>query len=177
MCALQGCSSNSTSQAGSGNSPTAPGNTGASSGGPAGSSGSSGSSASSAASSGGPTASSGSSASSSGGPVASSGNFTAPAVTSAVQGWGSYQIINAHRIHVQVCAKKVANVFAIGVEVFAYNSDYSKHGALASVILPETPGQMGCTQTYLFYTAHLKVFSFIGQGGVITQKSPMKSIF
>jgi hypothetical protein len=80
-------------------------------------------------------------------------------------------------MYVQVCAKKVGNAYAIGVEAIAYNSDYSQQGEIASVILPETPGQGGCTQTYLLFTAHLKVYSFIGQGGLIVKKSPLKSIF
>lgn len=124
-----------------------------------------------------PAAKSTSSASSSGGSSATSGTFTVPAASSAVDGYGSYQIINSHRIHVEVCAKKVGTAFAIGVEAIAYNSDYSQQGEIASVILPETPGQQGCTQTNLLFTSHLKVYSFIGQGGSITKKSPMKSIF
>lgn len=108
--------------------------------------------------------------------AAHSGTFTAPAASSAVQGWGSYQVINAHRVHVQVCAKKVGKAYAVGVEAIAYNSS-SQQGEIASVILPETPGQQGCTQTYLLYTDHLKVYSFIGQGGTITKKSAMKPIY
>jgi hypothetical protein len=106
-----------------------------------------------------------------------SGTFTVPAATAAVKGYGSYQKINSHLVHVKVCAQKVGAAFAVGVEAQAYNSDYSKHGTIASVILPETPGQQACTQINLFYTAHLKVFSFIGNGGLITKKSPMKVIY
>jgi hypothetical protein len=106
-----------------------------------------------------------------------SGTFTAPAASAAVDGWGSYQVINAHRIHVEVCAKNVGSASEIGVEAIAYNSNYSQQGEIASVILPETPGQQGCTQTYLLFTAHLKVYSFIGQGGTIIKKTPLKSIF
>jgi hypothetical protein len=78
---------------------------------------------------------------------------------------------------VEVCAKKVGNVYAICVEAIAYNSNYSQQGAIASVILPETPGQQGCSQAYLLFTGHLKVYSFLGQGGTITKKTPLKSIF
>ena len=118
-----------------------------------------------------------SSSSSSSGAAAGSGTFTAPAVSSAVQAHGSYNVINAHRMYVQVCAKKTGNVSAVGVEAIAYNSDYSLQGEIASIILPATPGQQGCTQTYLLYSAHLKVYTFIGSGGTITQKSAMKTIF
>jgi hypothetical protein len=98
-------------------------------------------------------------------------------VTSAVVGTGNYAKVGSRLVHVQVCAKKVGNVFAVGVEAVAYNSDYTKSADIASVILPETPGQAACTQINLQYTAHLKVFSFIGKGGVITQKSAMKVIY
>jgi hypothetical protein len=117
------------------------------------------------------------SSSSSGGSAASSGTFTVPAADSGVDGWGSYQIISAHRIHVQVCAKKTGSDSAIGVEAIAYNSDYSQQGEIASVLLPENPVKQGCSQTYLLFTSHLKVYSFIGQGGTIIKKSSMKSIF
>ncbi|HLK00141.1 MAG TPA: hypothetical protein VKU39_09570 [Streptosporangiaceae bacterium] len=183
MCALQGCSSGSSStQAGSGTQTTAgnsaaPGSSSAVSSAPAG--GSSSSPAS--------TGSSSAPAVHASSPVAArtgvapagapSGTFTAPAASAAVVGWGSYTKISAHLVHVQVCAKKVGNVFAVGVEAIAYNSDYSKQGEIASVILPETPGQQACTQINLFYTAHLKVYSFLGSGGTITKKSPLKTIY
>jgi hypothetical protein len=106
-----------------------------------------------------------------------SGTFTAPAASSAVEGHGNYQVINPHRVYVQVCAKKVGTAYAVGVEAIAYNSSYSEQGEIASVILPETPGQQGCTHAYLLYTDHLKVYTFIGQGGTITKKSKVKSIY
>lgn len=106
-----------------------------------------------------------------------SGTFTAPAASSAVQGHGSYQILNAHRVHVEVCAKKVGSAYGVGVEAVAYSSDYSKSAEIASVILPQTPGQQGCSQAYLLYTDHLKVYSFIATGGKITKKSAMKSVY
>lgn len=184
MCAVQGCSSGSSStQAGSGTPTTtgssaAPGSSSAVSSAPAG--GSSSSPASTGSSSSAPAvhASSPVAAHTGVAPAgAPSGTFTAPDASAAVVGWGSYTKINAHLVHVQVCAKKVGNVFAVGVEAIAYNSDYSKQGEIASVILPETPGQQACTQINLFYTAHLKVYSFLGSGGTITKKSPLKTIY
>jgi hypothetical protein len=178
MCVLQGCSSASSTQAGSGSSPTA----GASAT-------SSGNLATSPSSSAPASSAPDTSAPATVGPkpskadtttdpaIAGSGTFTAPEVSSAIVAHGSYQKINAHRMYVQVCAKKVGNVSAVGVEAIAYNSDYSLQGEIASIILPATPGQQGCTQTYLLYSAHLKVYTFIGSGGSITQKSAMKTIF
>jgi hypothetical protein len=109
---------------------------------------------------------------------ANSGKFTVPAASSAVKGWGNYHIINAHRVHVQVCAKRSGGQF-VGVEAVAYNGNYSRHSAIASVIGPETPGGGSgvCAQMNLIYTGHLKVFSFLGVGGSITKKTSMKSIY
>jgi hypothetical protein len=186
MCALQGCSSGSNTQAGSGSSLSDSGSPTASSGSPTANS--AGTPSTSAAATQAPTPSTsyskpvaiptnttGSSGSGSG---ASSGSFTAPAVTSAVKGWGTYQKIGTSLVHVEVCAQKTGSVNAVGVEAVAYNSDYSLSGKIASVILPSTPGQKGCTQTTLFYSAHLKVYSFIGgANGTITAQSAMKSIY
>ena len=108
---------------------------------------------------------------------ASSGKFTAPRASSAVKAWGSYRKINAHRVYVQVCIQKTGKAFAVGVEAVAYSSNYRQHAAIAAVILPETPGQHGCTQTNLRYTGHLKVYTFLGQGGRITKTTKMKSIY
>jgi hypothetical protein len=80
-------------------------------------------------------------------------------------------------MHVEVCAEKVGSVGAIGVEAIGYNSDYSQQGEIASVLLPQTPGKQGCTQTNLLFSSHLRVYSFIGVGGTITKKSSLKSIF
>jgi hypothetical protein len=96
---------------------------------------------------------------------------------SAVEGWGTYDKINAYRVHVEVCAEKIGSATAVGVEAIAYNSDYSEQGEIASVLLPETPGKQGCSQVNLLYTAHLKVFAFVGQGGTIVKKSALKSIY
>jgi hypothetical protein len=115
----------------------------------------------------------GSSAESSGGP----GSFTAPAANAEVEGWGSYKKINSVVVEVQVCAKKVGGSDAVGVEVVGYGSGGTQQGAIASVILPQNPQAEGCQQTRLLNVVHLKVYSFIGQGGSIVKKSAMKSIF
>ena len=111
---------------------------------------------------------------------ANSGNFNVPAASSQVKGWGNYHKINAHRVHVQVCAKRSpgGSEFVV-VEAIAYNGNYSKHSAIAAPLGPQTPGASHgiCAQMNLLYTAHLKVFSFIGNGGKITKKSSMKTIY
>jgi hypothetical protein len=115
----------------------------------------------------------GSPAGSSGGP----GSFTAPAANAEVEGWGTYKKINSIVVEVQVCAKKVSGSDAVGVEVVGYGSGGTQQGAIASVILPQNPQSEGCQQTRLLNVVHLKVYSFIGEGGSITKKSAMKSIF
>ena len=80
-------------------------------------------------------------------------------------------------VQVQVCAKKVSGSDAVGVEVIGYGSDGAQQGAIASVVLPQNPQLEGCQQTKLLNVVHLKVYSFIGQGGTIVKKSSMKSIY
>jgi hypothetical protein len=169
ICVLQGCSSASSTQVGGGSTPTTAGSPAASSGGSQ--------SASSAAAGSSSAAAGAGSSGGSGGSSATSGSFTAPSLSAGVKGWGTYDKINAHRVHVEVCAEKTGSASAVGVEAIAYSSDYSQDGAIASVLLPQTPGKEGCSQTNLLFTGHLKVYSFIGQGGTIVQKSPMKSIY
>jgi len=110
---------------------------------------------------------------------ASSGSFSVPSASSVVKGWGNFHLINSHRVHVQTCAKRIGSSSWVGVEAIAYNANYSKHSAIASVLGPDTPGASRgvCTQMNLLYTAHLKVFSFVGSGGSITKKSAMKTIY
>lgn|GEM_PF-4490819 len=79
--------------------------------------------------------------------------------------------------HVQVCADKVSGSDAVGVEVVGYGSSGTQVDAIASVILPANPAHSGCQQTNMLNVVHLKVYSFIGVGGTITKKSPLKSIY
>jgi hypothetical protein len=105
-----------------------------------------------------------------------SGSFTVPSASSAVKGWGSYTKINAHRIKVTVCVKQTGNAYAVGAEAVAYSANYKSSGAIAAVVLPES-SRSACSTAYLFFTSHLKVHTFIGNGGKIVKTSSVKKIF
>jgi hypothetical protein len=105
-----------------------------------------------------------------------SGSFTVPSASSAVKGWGSYQKINAHRMKVTICVQQTGSAFAVGAEAIAYSSNYKSNGKIAAVILPEASRKV-CSVAYLFYSSHLQVHTFIGNGGKIVKTSKTKKIF
>jgi hypothetical protein len=108
---------------------------------------------------------------------ASSGTFTIPSANSSVRAWGSYDIINAHRVKVTVCAVISGNAFFVIGEAVAYNANLSQHDAIAAAVGQETPGGKSCGSTNLLYTSHLKVFTEIGAGGKIVAKSKVKTVY
>jgi hypothetical protein len=107
-------------------------------------------------------------------------NFTAPGIKghyNVVQGWGSYKKLNAVRVQVRMCVKQTGNAFAVGAEALVYNNA-GKTKNIAGIILQGHKGQTACgTTTFLFYSAHLKVFTFVGNGGHIVAKSALKKIY
>ncbi len=106
-------------------------------------------------------------------------NFTiwTPKHHNVVTGWGNYTKINSARVHVYVCVKQTGSAFAVGAEAVAYKANGSNKN-IAAVIILGHKGDTACGQmTFLFYTAHLKVFTFIGSGGKIIVRSHMKSIY
>jgi hypothetical protein len=108
---------------------------------------------------------------------ASSGKFTVPSASSSVKSWGTYDIINAHRVQVTICTKITGSAFFVIGEAIAYNASLSQHDAIAAAVGQETPGGESCSHANLLYTAHLKVFTEIGSGGRIVAKSALKTIY
>jgi hypothetical protein len=105
-----------------------------------------------------------------------SGSFTVPSASSAVKGWGSYTKINAHRMKVTICVQQTGKAFAVGAEAIAYSSNFKSNGKIAAIVLPES-ARKECSVTYLFYSSHLQVHTFIGNGGKITRTRKTKKIF
>ncbi len=107
-------------------------------------------------------------------------NFTMPSIKghyNVVKGWGSYHKLNAARVRVTACVQQTGNAFAVGAEAVAYNAQ-GRSKNIAGVILQGHKGQKSCgTMTFLFYGVHLKVFTFVGNGGHIVAKSSMKKIY
>lgn len=107
-------------------------------------------------------------------------NFTAPSIKgryNVVKGWGSYKKLNAFRVKVTMCTEQTGNAFAVGAEALAYNSSgHTKN--IAGIIIQGHKGQKSCGSiTFLFYSSHLKVFTFVGKGGHIVAKSSLKKIY
>ena len=106
-------------------------------------------------------------------------NFTVPAIPGddIVSGYGSYTKIGTARVKVTMCAKQTAAAFSVGTQALVYNSSGASQN-LGAVILTG-PGDPTCvTETFLFYTAHLKVHAFIGGShGTIAKTGPVLTLY
>lgn len=106
-------------------------------------------------------------------------NFTVPTIKkhNVVTAWGNYQKINAARVKVTVCARQTGPAFAVGAIAVVSNSK-GKTKNIAAVIIKGKRGSGACGHmTFVFYTAHLTVHTFIGQGGRIVATGPVKKIY
>jgi hypothetical protein len=94
-----------------------------------------------------------------------------------VSGYGSYTKIGTARVKVTMCAKQTAAAFSVGTQALVYNSSGASQN-LGAVILTG-PGDPTCvTETFLFYTAHLKVHAFIGGShGTIAKTGPVLTLY
>jgi hypothetical protein len=106
-------------------------------------------------------------------------NFTVPAIPGddIVDGYGSYTKIGTARVKLTMCAKQTAAAFSVGTQALVYNSSGASQN-LGAVILTG-PGDPTCvTETFLFYTAHLKVHAFIGGShGTIAKTGPVLTLY
>jgi hypothetical protein len=107
-------------------------------------------------------------------------NFSMPSIKghyNDVQGWGSYNKENAAKTLVWACVKQTGSAYAVGAEAVAYNSRGGSKN-IAGIIIQGHKGQVSCGHlTFLFYGSHLKVFTFVGNGGHIVAKSKVKTIY
>lgn len=112
-------------------------------------------------------------------PHATTHTFTVPTIKNhnVVKAWGSYTRVNSARVVVTVCAKQTGPAFAVGaIAVVSKANGASKN--IAAVVLEQRVGTTFCGHmSFLFYTAHLKVYAFIGAGGRIIAKSAVKKIY
>jgi hypothetical protein len=94
-----------------------------------------------------------------------------------VCGYGSYTKIGTAQVKVVICAKQTADAFSVGTQALAYNSSGASKD-IGAVILTG-PGEPTCvSETFLFYTAHLKVHAFIGGNkGSITKTGPVLTLY
>jgi hypothetical protein len=101
-----------------------------------------------------------------------------PAVSgdNVVSAYGSYAKSGA-RVKVTVCAKQTGKAFSVGAVAYAYNTSGADKNIGATILTG--PGNSSCvTNTFLFYTAHLKVHAFIGgSGGTIIKTGETLTLY
>jgi hypothetical protein len=117
--------------------------------------------------------------SSSGGTASGTHNFTVPAIPgdNVVTGWGSYTKIGTARVKLTMCAKQTGTAFSVGDVALAYDATGASKNLGATILTG--PGNTTCvTNTFIFYTAHLKVHAFIGGGnGTIVKTGPVLTLY
>ena len=117
--------------------------------------------------------------SSSGSTTSGTYNFAVPAIPgdNVVTGWGSYTKIGTARVKVTMCAKQTAAVFSVGDVALAYDAAGASQNLGATILTG--PGDTTCvTNTFILYTAHLKVHAFIGGGnGTIIKTGPVLTLY
>lgn len=108
-----------------------------------------------------------------------SGSFTVPGIPgeNVLSAYGSYTKINSARVKVTICVKQLAKAFAVGAEAVVYNSSGASQN-VGAIVLSGSGQTSDCsTLTFLLYTAHLKVHTYIGNNGAITKTGPVKTIY
>jgi hypothetical protein len=112
---------------------------------------------------------------------ASSGthSFTVPAISgdNVVSAYGTYEKLGTARVKVTMCARQTGSAFSVGaIAVVSSASGASRN--LGAVILPEGDKSTCVSNTFILYTAHLKVHAFIGgSGGTIVKTGPVRTIY
>lgn len=106
-------------------------------------------------------------------------NFTVPVIKkhNVVTAWGTWQRVSPARVVVRICARQTGSAFAVGAIAVASKPNGSSKN-IAAVIIQGKRGSMACGhKSFIFYTAHLKVHAFIGQGGRIVATGPVKKLY
>ena len=102
-----------------------------------------------------------------------------PAISgdNVVTAWGSYTKIGTARVKVTMCAKQTGAAFSVGAVALVYDASGASQNIGATILTG--PGNTSCvTNTFILYTAHLKVHAFIGGSqGTIVKTGPVLSIY
>ena len=105
-------------------------------------------------------------------------NFTVPGIpgNNVVTAWGSYTKMGTARVKVTMCAKQTGTAFSVGAIALVYNASGASKN-IGAVVLTG-PGNTSCVAiTFILYTAHLKVHTFIGDHGNIVKTGPVQTIY
>ena len=94
-----------------------------------------------------------------------------------VTAYGSYSKIGTARVKVTMCAKQTGAAFSVGAEALVYSSSGSSQNLGATILTG--PGNSSCvSNTFILYTAHLKVHAFIGGSkGTIIKTGPVLTVY
>lgn len=107
------------------------------------------------------------------------GNFTVPSIPgdNVVSAYGSYAKIGTARVKVTMCAKQTGTAFSVGAVALVYSASGSSQNIGATILTG--PGNSSCvSNTFIIYTAHLKVHAFIGgSNGTIIKTGPVLTIY
>jgi hypothetical protein len=106
-------------------------------------------------------------------------NFTVPAIPgdNVVSASGSYTKIGTARVKVTMCAKQTGSAFSVGAIALVYDASGADQNIGATILTG--PGNSSCVQnTFILYTAHLKVHAFIGgNNGTIVKTGPVLTLY
>jgi hypothetical protein len=105
--------------------------------------------------------------------------FTVPSISgdNVVTASGSYEKIGTARVKVTMCAKQTGAAFSVGAIALVYSASGSSQNIGATILTG--PGNSSCvSNTFILYTAHLKVHAFIGgSNGTIIKTGPVLTIY
>ncbi len=106
-------------------------------------------------------------------------NFTVPSIPgdNVVSAYGSYEKIGTARVKVTMCAKQTGTAFSVGAIALVYSASGSSQNIGATILTG--PGNSSCvSNTFILYTAHLKVHAFIGgSNGTIVKTGPVLTLY
>ena len=106
-------------------------------------------------------------------------SFTVPSIPgdNVVSAYGSYAKIGTARVKVTMCAKQTGTAFSVGAIALVYSASGSSQNIGATILTG--PGNTTCvSNTFILYTAHLKVHAFIGgSNGTIVKTGPVLTIY
>jgi hypothetical protein len=106
-------------------------------------------------------------------------SFTVPSIPgdNVVSAYGSYAKIGTARVKVTMCAKQTGAAFSVGAIALVYSASGSSQNIGATILTG--PGNTTCvSNTFILYTAHLKVHAFIGgSNGTIVKTGPVLTIY
>lgn len=94
-----------------------------------------------------------------------------------VSAYGSYSKVGTARVKVTMCAKQTGAAFSVGAVALVYDSSGASQNIGATILTG--PGNSSCvSNTFILYTAHLKVHAFIGgSNGTIKETGPVLTVY